>query len=70
MFACPQTLLHLLLKVSDLVVRLEHMLLIRSPDESTSQTIKHATIGTRDMNGMVITDTLHPNGEEDADEQR
>lgn len=65
----PQTLLHLLLKVSDLVVRLENMLLIPSPDESTSQ-IEHSPIGVRDMNGMITSDTFHPSGEEDPDEQR
>lgn len=68
--AHQQTLLHLLLKVSDLVVRLEHMLLIPSPDESTLQTIENTSMGVRDMNGMIITDTFHPSGDEDPEEQR
>jgi len=46
------------------------MLLIPSPDESTSQTIENASMGVRDMNGMIITDTFHPSGDEDPEEQR
>lgn len=54
-----QALLHLLLKLSDSIQRLESLLLIASADQTagaTSQTsVDFSALGIRDMNGLAST---------------
>ncbi|KAF8313136.1 hypothetical protein DL93DRAFT_2168071 [Clavulina sp. PMI_390] len=67
-----KTLLHLLLKISDLVGRLENMLLIPSPDNEVSSKHEGSSIGVRDMNGMISTDSgfHHANGDDEGDDHK
>lgn len=58
--------------MSDLVARLENMLLIPSPEDSTPSSRDVSGMGVRDMNGMISHDEAphHQSGEEDVDEQK
>lgn len=54
--------------MSDLVARLENMLLIPSPDDSTPQSLHHPQVGVRDTNDIITADVLYH--DDDTDEHR
>ncbi|KDQ21263.1 hypothetical protein BOTBODRAFT_197088 [Botryobasidium botryosum FD-172 SS1] len=69
-----KALLHLLLKLSDSVVRLESLLLIPSPQDAVDgqprPLVDHSSMGVRDVNGLLTFGTPTNTGEDEPQEER